>query len=135
MTKKSGDIFHGDLESITVKNKCYRKVLFTGKSLQLVAMTLEPGETIPLEVHEDHDQFIRVDKGRGCVMIGDVRPKRCSLKDGTGVVIPAGLHHEVRNTSKTESLHLYSIYCPPEHPDGLVHRRQPRMYDQDSTKA
>lgn len=115
-------VFHGDIEDLTKANTHYRKVLFTGANLQLVVMSLEPGESIPLEVHDEHDQFIRVDAGRGCVVADG---KEYALKDGVAVVIPAGVHHEVRNTSKKTTLKLYTLYSPPEHRPGLVHRRMP----------
>lgn len=126
---KNNIIFHGDLEEITKSNTDYQRVLFTGSQLQLVVMTLKPGESIPMEVHHDHDQFIRVDKGRGMVMIakksGQV-PSKYELKNGMAVVIPAGVYHEVINTSKRANLHLYSVYAPPEHAKDFVRRRMPR---------
>lgn len=111
------DYYHDNLEKTTAQNKDYRHVVYTGK-LQLVLMTLQPGDEIGWEVHNDHDQFIRVEKGEGTVYIGDTE---ISVKDGDAVVIPAGTRHNVVNTSN-KPLHLYTIYAPPEHPDGVVHR-------------
>ena len=128
--KTSPIVFHGDLEHIVTTNEAYRRVLFDGSMMQLVVMTLQPGDTIPLEVHDDHDQFIRVQKGRGKVRVGrlpdgsDVSDH--PLRDGIGVLIPAGVYHEVLNTSKVRPLRLYSLYSPPEHPPGLLQRRPPR---------
>ncbi|HVL54979.1 MAG TPA: cupin domain-containing protein [Burkholderiaceae bacterium] len=108
-----------DIERATLDNDDYRRVLYTGKNLQLVLMTLRPGEEIGRETHEEHDQFIRVEAGSGTVTLGrDEHP----LSDGVAVVIPAGVEHNVVNTSKTEPLRLYTLYAPPEHPDGTVHR-------------
>jgi mannose-6-phosphate isomerase-like protein (cupin superfamily) len=94
-------------------------VLFTGSHLQLVLMTLQPGEEIGLETHEEHDQFIRVEAGNGTVTLDGARRE---LSDGVAVVIPAGVEHNVINTSADEPLRLYTLYSPPEHPDGTVHR-------------
>ena len=108
-----------DIERDTVANEDYRRVLFTGPNLQLVLMTLRPGEEIGLEAHEGHDQFIRVEEGEGEALLGG---KRHELADGVAFVIPSGLEHNVVNTSKTRKLKLYTLYGPPEHPDGTVHK-------------
>lgn len=108
-----------DIEKATIENDLFRKVLFTGDKLQLVLMALKPGEDIGKETHPDIDQFIRVEAGEGLAMIDD---EEFELHDGSVVVIPAGSEHNVTNTSRTEALKLYTIYAPPEHPDGTVHR-------------
>jgi mannose-6-phosphate isomerase-like protein (cupin superfamily) len=108
-----------DIERDTLENPDYRRVLFTGSHLQLVLMTLQPGEEIGLETHEEHDQFIRVEAGNGTVTLDGARRE---LSDGVAVVIPAGVEHNVINTSADEPLRLYTLYSPPEHPDGTVHR-------------
>lgn len=108
-----------NIERDTLANEDYRRVLFTGPNLQLVLMTLRPGEEIGLEKHEGHDQFIRVESGEGEAILDGRRHK---LEDGVSVVIPSGTEHNVVNTSKTEPLRLYTLYGPPEHPDGTVHR-------------
>jgi mannose-6-phosphate isomerase-like protein (cupin superfamily) len=108
-----------NIESDTLENDDYRRVLFTGENLQLVLMTLQPGEEIGLEVHEEHDQFIRVETGSGQAILNGEKHK---LEDGTAVVIPAGTEHNVINTSRNEPLKLYTLYSPPEHPDGTVHK-------------
>ena len=108
-----------DIERDTLANEDYRRVLYTGPNLQLVLMTLAPGEEIGRERHEGHDQFIRVEAGSGEVLLdGHALP----LKDGSSVVIPSGAEHNVVNTSKREKLRLYTLYAPPEHKDGTVHR-------------
>jgi mannose-6-phosphate isomerase-like protein (cupin superfamily) len=108
-----------NIERDTLANTDYRRVLFTGAHTQLVLMTLRPGEEIGRETHEEHDQFIRVESGTGMVMLGGARHE---LEDGVAVVIPAGTEHNVVNTSRDAPLLLYTLYSPPEHPDGTVHR-------------
>jgi mannose-6-phosphate isomerase-like protein (cupin superfamily) len=108
-----------NIERDTLANADYRRVLFTGKNTQLVLMTLQPGDEIGLEVHEEHDQFIRVEAGSGKAILNG---EEHALADGVAVVIPAGVEHNVVNTSKGEPLRLYTLYSPPEHPDGTVHR-------------
>jgi mannose-6-phosphate isomerase-like protein (cupin superfamily) len=108
-----------NIEKDTKANKDFSRVLFTETNTQLVLMTLRPGEEIGLETHAGHDQFIRVEAGRGVVRLdGQER----ALEDGSAVVIPAGVEHNVVNTSASEPLRLYTLYSPHEHPDGTVHR-------------
>lgn len=109
--------FITNIEKYTLANEDYRRVLFTGEKTQLVLMTLQPGDEIGLEVHEDHDQFIRIEGGTGVVRLNSEEHK---LMDGTAVVIPAGVEHNVINTSGDEALRLYTLYSPPEHPDGTL---------------
>jgi mannose-6-phosphate isomerase-like protein (cupin superfamily) len=106
-----------NLEQKTLENQNYREVLFTTDRIQLVVMTLRPGEEIGMEVHEDHDQFIRVEEGEGRATLDG---EEHELEDGVAVIIPAGVEHNVVNTSDTADLRLYTIYTPPEHPQGLV---------------
>ena len=106
-----------NIERDTLDNEDYRRVLFTGPYTQLVLMTLRPGEEIGVETHGGHDQFIRVEAGTGYV---ELDGKRHDLEDGSAVVIPSGAKHNVVNTSKNEALRLYTLYSPPEHPDGTV---------------
>ncbi|HWR66504.1 MAG TPA: cupin domain-containing protein [Bellilinea sp.] len=111
--------FHTDIEKDTVENEYFRKVLFTGPNSQLVVMALKPGEDIGMETHDKNDQFIRIEAGKGkAVMAGKEYP----LKDGISVVVPAGTEHNIINTSKTESLKLYTVYSPAHHPDGTIHK-------------
>jgi len=105
------------LERDTKKNADFRRVLYTGKHSQLVLMSLKPGEEIGEETHEDVDQFFRFEAGEGKVIIDDVEHR---VKDGSGVIVPAGAKHNVVNTSKRAALRLYTIYSPPEHKDGVV---------------
>jgi mannose-6-phosphate isomerase-like protein (cupin superfamily) len=109
--------FVTNIEKDALANQDYRRVLFTGRNTQLVLMTLKPGEEIGMEVHPDHDQFIRVESGAGTVIMDG---EEHSLGDGEAVVIPAGVRHNVVNTSPDQLLQLYTLYSPPEHPDGTV---------------
>ena len=108
-----------DIERDTLANEDFRRVLYTGKHTQLVLMTLGPGEEIGLETHDGHDQFIRVEEGRAVVVLDG---EESDLADGSAVVIPAGVEHNVVNASGDAPLRLYTLYSPPEHPDGTVHR-------------
>jgi mannose-6-phosphate isomerase-like protein (cupin superfamily) len=108
-----------NIERDTLANEDYRRVLYTGAHLQLVLMTLGPREEIGLERHEGHDQFIRVESGSGEALLDG---KKHRLEDGVSIVIPSGTEHNVVNTSTTEPLKLYTLYGPPEHPDGTVQR-------------
>ncbi|MEM3563958.1 MAG: cupin domain-containing protein [Candidatus Jordarchaeaceae archaeon] len=107
------------IEKETKKNTNFRRVLYTGKHSQLVLMSLKPGEEIGEETHDDVDQFFRFEEGEGKVVIDGVEH---SVKDGSAVIVPAGARHNVINTSKSANLKLYTIYSPPEHQDGIVHR-------------
>lgn len=107
-----------NIEEATVKNSLYRQVLFTGKNSQLVLMNLKPGEEIGDEVHE-LDQFIRFEAGEGKVVMDG---QDHAVGDGIAVVIPAGTRHNVINTSAGADLKLYSLYSPPEHKVGTMHR-------------
>jgi mannose-6-phosphate isomerase-like protein (cupin superfamily) len=107
-----------NIETETKANSNFRKVLYTAKHSQLVLMSLEPGEDIGVEVHEDTDQFFRVDAGVGKVVIDG---RETEVRDGSAVVVPAGSEHNVINTSDSEPLKLYTIYSPAHHKDKTVH--------------
>ena len=111
--------YFGHIEKDTLTNDYFRKVLFTGQNCQLVLMTLQPGEEIGAEVHDDHDQFFRFESGEGKAIIGQ---DEHLVKDGDSVIVPAGENHNIINTSMNAPLKLYTIYSPPEHPDGTVHK-------------
>ena len=108
-----------NIENDTLENDDYRRVLYTGRHTQLVLMTIQPGDEIGEEAHEGHDQFIRVESGEGVAVLDG---RKHPLSDGVAVVIPSGTLHNVINTSSDERLRLYTLYSPPEHPDGTVHR-------------
>lgn len=112
--------FIGNIEELTIKNTYFRKVLFTGPNCQLVVMSLKPGEEIGAEVHQDHDQFIRIEAGQAKLVIND---QTQTGSDGFAIVVPAGANHNVINIGK-EDLKLYTIYSPAEHPDGTIHKTQ-----------
>lgn len=107
-----------NIEAVTEENSNFRKVLYTGEHLQLVLMSLGPGEDIGEEVHEMHDQFFRVEQGSGEVWIDG---HRSPIQSDDAVIVPAGARHNVVNTGD-QPLRLYTLYGPPEHRDGVVHR-------------
>lgn len=108
-----------ELERATDKNKYFRRVLYTAQNSQLVLMSLKPKEEIGEEVHKRIDQFIRIESGRGMVVINGIKH---AVKDGSAVVVPAGARHNVINTSPRARLKLYTIYSPPDHMDKMVHK-------------
>jgi mannose-6-phosphate isomerase-like protein (cupin superfamily) len=108
--------FVDDIEELTEKNSDFRRVIYTGKYLQLVLMSLEPGEDIGEETHSDRDQFFRVEKGKGEIVIDG---KRTKVKSDDAMIVPAGARHNVIN-SGDKPLRLYTLYGPPEHRDGFV---------------
>jgi mannose-6-phosphate isomerase-like protein (cupin superfamily) len=112
------DFYIANIEEETLKNENFRKVLFTGPKSQLVVMTIQPGDDIGAEIHEDHDQFIRIESGIALVIIDGIEKR---VEDDWAIVIPAGAEHNIVNRSETEVLKLYTIYSPPEHKDGTIH--------------
>ena len=110
----------GPIETETLKNDYFRRVLFTGKHTQLVVMCLQPGEEIGKEMHPDVDQFFRIEEGEARFVLGE--KEEHLVRDGDAVVVTAGTYHNVLNTSSTTPLRLYTIYSPPNHPDGTVHK-------------
>ena len=107
-----------NIEDDTLKNKDFRRVLYTGKNSQLVLMSLRPKEEIGEETHT-LDQFIRVEAGDGDAILDGVKHQ---ISDGSAVVIPAGTKHNIVNDSDTQELQLYTLYSPPEHRDGTIHK-------------
>ena len=110
----------GAIEDLALRNTYFRQVLFTAKHAQLVVMCLQPGEEIGDEVHNDVDQFFRIERGEARFVFNE--KEECLVHDGDGVVVPARTYHNVINASKTAPLKLYTIYSPPNHPDGTVHK-------------
>ena len=110
--------FIDDIESLTLGNADFRRVVYTGREMQLVLMTIPPGGEIGEEVHEDRDQFFRIEGGQGEVLIDGTWTK---VGSDWAIIVPSSARHNVRNTG-TEPLKLYTIYAPPEHVDGTVHR-------------
>jgi len=110
----------GPLEKTALKNGYFRQVLFTGKYSQLVVMCLQPGEEIGDEVHPAVDQFFRIEEGAARFVFNG--EEKHLVRAGDAVVVPAGTYHNVINTSSTQPLKLYTVYTPPQHPDGTVHK-------------
>jgi mannose-6-phosphate isomerase-like protein (cupin superfamily) len=109
--------FHDDIQEDTIENESFRKVLYTAKNMQLVLMTLQPGENIGMESHGS-DQFFRFEGGTGqCIINGN----EYDVKDGDSILIPGGAEHDVINTSDEELLQMYTLYSPPNHIDGTIH--------------
>jgi mannose-6-phosphate isomerase-like protein (cupin superfamily) len=110
--------YHEDIEAATERNNDFRRVLYTGHNLQLVVMSIPPGCDIGSEVHDDRDQFFRFEAGEGEVTVDDAIYR---VKADDAVIVPQGARHNVRCTGEGP-LKLYTIYGPPEHIDGTVHR-------------
>lgn len=108
--------YRGHIEVDTVDNTDFRRVLYTGAHMQLVLMSLLPGEEIGAEVHADNDQFFRFEKGTGTVIVNETS---YAVSDGDVVIVPAGAQHNVINTG-ADALKLYTIYAPAHHKDGIV---------------
>lgn len=112
-----------NIEDATKENNNYRTALWTGNHLQVTLMSIEVGEDIGLEVHEDIDQFLRIEDGEGLVQMGDSEDNldfEKHAKDDDAIFVPAGKWHNVTNKGD-KPLKIYSIYAPPEHPHGTVH--------------
>jgi len=107
-----------NIEEKTLNNTNFRQVLFTGKNMQLVVMALKPGEEIGEEIHEHVDQFFRVEQGEAKIIIDG---EESILEEDMVAIVPAGAKHNVINISNVD-LKLYTIYAPPNHPDGTVHK-------------
>ena len=109
--------FNANIEKETLKNKNFRKVLYTASHSQLVLMSLKPKEDIGMEVHHDNDQFFRFEKGEGlCIIDGN----KYKLGNGSVIIVPAGSNHNIINTSAKEELKMYTIYSPAHHKDKVV---------------
>ena len=111
-----------NIETATIQNTNYRTTLWTGVNLQITLMSIEPGHDIGLEVHETHDQFLRIEQGQATVSMGP-SPDQLQVwkaSDGDIVVVPAGTWHNLISSGDVP-LKVYSIYAPPQHPHGTVH--------------
>jgi mannose-6-phosphate isomerase-like protein (cupin superfamily) len=112
-----------DIERATLDNTTFRTVLFTGAYMQLTVMRIAPGDDIGREKHHDRDQFLRIERGKARVELGrteNATDESHDVEDDWAIIVPAGVWHNVVNTG-AEDLNLYSLYSPPEHPDGTVH--------------
>jgi mannose-6-phosphate isomerase-like protein (cupin superfamily) len=112
--------YTADIETLTEENTAFRHVLYTGHHLQLVLMALTPGQDIGAETHKTHDQFFRIEKGHGEIVIDGVTRK---VKGGDAIIVPAGALHNLIN-SGDKPLRLYTLYGPPNHVDGLLEQRK-----------
>jgi mannose-6-phosphate isomerase-like protein (cupin superfamily) len=112
--------YFGAIEKDTLRNVFFRHVLYTGKYAQLVVMCLQPGEEIGNEVHDHVDQFFRVEQGEAKFVLNG--KEEHLVKENEAGIVPAGTYHNVINTSTTKQLKLYTIYSPPNHPDGTIHK-------------
>lgn len=106
-----------NIEKLTLENDNFRKVLYTSKNSQLVVMSLLVGEAIGEEVH-DIDQFLRIEQGNGRAILNGIET---AISDGSAIMVPAGVQHNIVNDSQTEPMKLYTVYSPPHHRDGVVH--------------
>ncbi len=111
--------FNGNIEELTLRNTNFRQVLSTGQHTQLVVMSLVPNEDIGVEIHQAVDQFIRVEKGEAKAILNG---EEIMLRDGSAVLVPAGTEHNIVNLSATNPLKLYTLYSPPHHRDGVIHK-------------
>lgn len=111
--------FHTNIEEATIQNDNFRKVLFTAPHSQLVLMSLLPGEEIGMEVHQDVDQFFRFEAGQGKSILNG---EETLFSANDVLMVPAGTNHNIINTSPTNSLKLYTLYSPANHPDGTIHK-------------
>jgi mannose-6-phosphate isomerase-like protein (cupin superfamily) len=109
--------FFGNIESLTLENNNFRQVLYTGNHAQLVLMSLQPGEDIGEEVHEDTDQFFRFESGTWKCIIDE---SEYELKDGVAIIVPAGAKHNIINTSDSETLQMYTLYSPAHHKEWIT---------------
>jgi len=112
--------YAGSIEQQTLKNSYFRKVIYTGTRAQLVLMCLQPGEEIGSEVHPNIDQFFRIEEGEARFVLGG--KEELIERKGDAVLVPAGTYHNVINASKVAELKMYTIYSPPNHPDGTIHK-------------
>jgi mannose-6-phosphate isomerase-like protein (cupin superfamily) len=113
-----------DIEKVTKENSTFRTVVFTGEHTQLTVMRLGPGEDIGLESHPTLDQFIRIEAGQARIELGRTKEsidETHDVEDDWAVIVPAGVWHNVVNAGAGD-VKLYSLYSPPEHPHGTVHK-------------
>jgi mannose-6-phosphate isomerase-like protein (cupin superfamily) len=123
--------FHTNIEEETLKNNNFRKVIFTGKYTQLVLMSLKPSEDIGLETHGNVDQFFRFEAGYGKVIIDK---DEYIVKANDVIIVPAGSSHNIINTSDSENLKIYTLYSPPNHPDGTIHNTKKEAEEYEKTE-
>jgi len=108
-----------NIEEKALQNEYFREVLFTAQHSQLVVMSLNPNEEIGMEIHEIVDQFIRVEQGTGKAILNG---EEQTISDGFAIIVPAGVEHNIINTSQDKKLKLYTIYSPAHHKDKTIHK-------------
>jgi len=129
------DIFISDLEKSTLSNTNYREVIYTTTHMQIVLQSIKPGSDIEYEVHQNNDQFVRVEQGEGKLIIGSKKEHQYPLKDGQAFIIPSNTCHQIINNGNTD-LKLYIIYSPPHHPsDKIDVDRPPNAANPPSTQV
>jgi len=133
MTDHGPNPYVTNIETATVDNANYRTTIWTGKYMQLTVMSIKPGEDVGMEVHEDHDQFLRVEAGKAKVEMGPAQDdlQEWTAEDDDIVMVPAGTWHNLTNIGDSD-LKLYSLYAPPEHPHGTIHATKA---DSDAAEA
>jgi len=112
--------FYNDIKKLVLENEDYRRVMYTTPTMQLVLMTILPGQEIGREVHHETTQFINVVDAESATCFADTDSQLFVLDNDDVIVIPPGMFHNILNTSSNKKLKLYTIYSPPEHPDGLI---------------
>ena len=120
----SSDIFSFNIEDSVLKNQNFRKTFWTGKFMQITLMSINSGSSIGLEMHPDTDQFLKIEDGIGQVLIGKSKDRlsyQKRVKKGDAIIVPAGMWHNVINLGRG-CIKLYSVYAPPHHKPGAVHR-------------
>ncbi len=117
-----------DLEQLVLENNFFRKVIKTTKNQQLVVMHLNPKEDIGLEVHHTVDQFIKIESGEGKAILNE---EEFTFSSGFSITIPSGTNHNIINTSETNPLKIYTIYSPPNHKDGTIHKTKQEAIDNE----
>ncbi|MFA6304415.1 MAG: cupin domain-containing protein [Patescibacteria group bacterium] len=120
--------YHGNVEQLTLANENFRQVLYTAEHSQLVLMSLKPNEEIGEEIHQENDQFFRFEAGEGKAIIDG---NEYELVDGDVIIVPAGAKHNIINTSASQSLKLYTLYCPAHHRDGVIHATKEQAQGDD----
>jgi len=126
------DLYTGNIEKQTLQNDYFRQVLFTTKNLQLVVMCLQPGEEIGDEVHQNVDQFFRIEEGEAKFIFNE--KSEYIGRDGDAVIVPQGTFHNVINIGKNQ-LRLYTLYSPPNHPKGTIHKTKSEAEQAEKTNT
>lgn len=117
-----------NIEELVTNNNFFRHVILTSKHQQLVVMHLNTKDDIGLEVHDTVDQFIKIESGEGKVILNG---EEFTFSSGFSINIPAGTNHNILNTSEINPLKIYTIYSPPNHKDGTIHKTKQEALDNE----